>query len=381
MTSLRDAVKRFFLHVKPLPAGIYHFQSPPTTPSPYRLHLRVEPDGNGLLIINASTILHLNPTATEYAYHIVKKSPAEVVVHQISSRYRVSKTRVLHDFQELMDRIQTLIETPDLDPEMYLDFARMAPASSALSAPYRIDCALTYRLPSGIDPAFAPMARAKRELSTLEWLGILDKAWSAGIPHVVFTGGEPTLRDDLPDLLIHAEENGQVTGLLTDGLIFNRPEKLSRLLQTGLDHVMLMLAADQPEAWNALSCLKKADIYVSVHQTLTLHNVLEVGDTIRKLSQYDINSLSLTTNDVSLQNSLIDLRNLAASMNISLTWDLPVPYSAFNPVSIEIQEDTSTQENYPTSLYIEPDGDVLPAQGVELVLGNLLTDPWDKIWR
>jgi len=32
-------------------------------------------------------------------------------------------------------------------------------------------------------------------------------------------------------------------------------------------------------------------------------------------------------------------------------------------------------------LYVEPDGDVLPAQGVNRVLGNILTDPWKKIWK
>lgn len=381
MTSIRETLRRYFKPINPLPAGIYPYQSPPSATTPYRLHLRIEPDGNGVLIVNASTILHLNPTAAEYAYHIVKNSSVEEVAHQVSARFRVSRSRVTHDFQELKDRIQTLIETPDLDPEMFLDFARVPPASSALSAPYRIDCALTYQLPSGTNPALAPLARVKRELSTSEWLNILDKTWAAGIPHIIFTGGEPTLRDDLPDLLTHAEKNGQVTGLITDGLIFNHPEKLSQLLQTGLDHVILLLAADQPEAWKALENVKKADLYVSVHQTLTLHNALEVGDTIRKLSQVEIDSLSISTNDVSLQNNLIDLRNLAASLNIPLTWNLPVPYSAFNPVSIETQEDISTQDNYPASLYVEPDGDVLPAQGIELVLGNLLTDPWNKIWQ
>ena len=42
----------------------------------------------------------------------------------------------------------------------------------------------------------------------------MDKAWAAGIPHITFTGGEPTLRDDLPALIAHAEKIGQVTGLL-----------------------------------------------------------------------------------------------------------------------------------------------------------------------
>jgi len=32
-------------------------------------------------------------------------------------------------------------------------------------------------------------------------------------------------------------------------------------------------------------------------------------------------------------------------------------------------------------LYVEPDGDVLPAQGINQVLGNMLIDPWEKIWE
>jgi len=57
-----------------------------------------------------------------------------------------------------------------------------------------------------------------RELNTSEWITILDKSWNAGIPHIIFTGGEPTLREDLPELIMHAEALGQVSGLLTDGL-------------------------------------------------------------------------------------------------------------------------------------------------------------------
>ena len=40
-----------------------------------------------------------------------------------------------------------------------------------------------------------PIKRVDRELTTDEWGDILDKAWAAGIPHITFTGGEPTLRD------------------------------------------------------------------------------------------------------------------------------------------------------------------------------------------
>ena len=66
-----------------------------------------------------------------------------------------------------------------------------------------------------------------------------------------------------------------------------------------------------------------------------------------------------------------------------LVWDLPVPYSAFNPVAVELQQahEAAPEGAGNAWLYVEPDGDVLPAQGVNKVLGNLLTDPWKKIWK
>jgi len=32
-------------------------------------------------------------------------------------------------------------------------------------------------------------------------------------------------------------------------------------------------------------------------------------------------------------------------------------------------------------VYVEPDGDILPAQGINVVLGNLLEDDWNIIWQ
>ena len=381
MTSIREYLHRLLTPVKPLPAGIYHFQAAPSDTSHYRLHLRVEPEGNGLLIVNASTILHLNQTAAEYAYHIVNSTPLAETTRQIATRYRVSHKRAAQDYQDLSDRIHTLIETPDLDPEIYLDIERIAPSSNMPSAPYRLDCALTYRLPEGVDPAYAPTTRAQRELSAQEWKVIIDKAWEVGIPHLIFTGGEPTLRDDLPQLLTYAEENGQVTGLITDGLFFSDPLKLSNLLQTGLDHVMITLQPDKPESWASLEIAVEADLFIAVHLTLNTNNALDAGETIKKIARMGAKHLSLSTSDISLQATLMELRDLSAALGLTLIWDLAVPYSAFNPVGLEVQEDVPSHEASPTSLYIEPDGDVFPAQGVNLVLGNLLTDPWEKIWQ
>src|SRR5512136_1027714 len=127
MSNIIESVRHLLTPVKPLPAGIFHYQAPPEAPVPYRLHLRLEPDGTGLLIVNASTILHLNQTAAEFAYHLIRQTPEEQIAREISGRYRVGRNQALQDYRTLNDRIITLIHTPDLDPEMFLDFERTAP--------------------------------------------------------------------------------------------------------------------------------------------------------------------------------------------------------------------------------------------------------------
>jgi hypothetical protein len=195
MTTIRESIRRLFIPFEPLPAGLYHYQAPSEAPDHFRLHLRIEQDGSGVLIVNASTVLHLNITAAEYAYHLVSRSSQEEVARSMAVRYHVTRAQIVQDFTDFKDRIETLISTSDLDPVTYLDFDRRKPHTVPISAPYRLDCALTYRLPDSIDPTFAPTARVASELTALEWESIMDKAWQTGIPHIVFTGGEPTLRE------------------------------------------------------------------------------------------------------------------------------------------------------------------------------------------
>ena len=118
---------------------MYHYQSPQSDPRNYRLHLRVEQDGSGVMIVNAATVLHLNQTAAEYAYYLVQNQPAETVARAMAKRYQVSQQQAFDDYLGIAERIQTLVETPDLDPVTFLDFERRLPHSGKLTAPYRLD--------------------------------------------------------------------------------------------------------------------------------------------------------------------------------------------------------------------------------------------------
>ncbi|NTU56419.1 MAG: radical SAM protein [Anaerolineales bacterium] len=370
---------RLFSKVQPLPAGTHHLQATQDE-RPYRMHLRLQQNGSGILIINASTILQLNPTAAEYAFHFIKGTDAGEAAKQVAARYRISKATALADFNDFVDRIQTLISTPDLDPVSFLDFELAQPHSADLNAPLRLDCALTYRLPEDTQVEYAPTKRVDRELTTDEWKMILDKAWMAGIPHITFTGGEATLRDDLPDLIAHAEKNGQVCGLLTDGLKLADKEYFEVLLQTGLDHILFMLQPESPKSWSALEIIMPQDIFVTVHLTLNKDNIRTTEEALERLAHLEVRSLSLTVSDESLHEEYETLRNKAAELGLTLRFDLPVPYSAYNSVALETQGDDVPDGAGKVWMYVEPDGDLLPAQGMaEDVLGNLLRDEWKTI--
>lgn len=386
MAGILDSIRERFTPVQQLPPGLYTYKAPLDAPVHYRLHLRVEPDGKGVLLVNGATVLHLNTTATEYAYYLVKETPEEEAARLVANRYRVDRDTARRDYQSLVERIEALVITPDLDPVTYLDFDRHDPYAGEITAPYRLDCALTYRLPPESAPESAPLERVDRELTTEEWKTVIDRAWEAGIPHLIFTGGEPTLRDDLVDLLLHAEANGQVTGLLTNGRRLADSDYLDSLLEAGLDHVLILLEPHREGSWDALaefqywSNVIDADLFVAAHLTVTPDNADRAEGILARLAELDVHAVSLSASDPALTATLQAAGDRAAELDLPQIWDLPVPYTARNPVALEVADGDPPEGAGRAWLYVEPDGDVLPGQGLTRNLGNFLRDPWDHIW-
>ncbi len=380
MERIQHLIQRFFPPAQQLPAGIYQYHSPTEAVVPLRLHLRIDANGEGVLIVNASTVLRLNQTAAELAYYFIHQAGDAEVGQKMEARYHIKSEMAAQDYREFKQRLETLIKTPDLDPIGFLGFERADLYSSAITAPYRLDCALTYRLAAGDDPCSAPLERVKCELEPTEWRSILDKAWKAGIPHALFTGGEPTLRPDLVELIAYTESLGMVSGLLTDGYRFVEPSFLREILLSGLDYIMLLLNPDEEPSWDALRRLMPEDISVTVHLTVTDQNAPAIPGLFDQLVLMGVKLLSLSAANPDLRETMISLRHLAAEKGLSLVWDLPVPYSRFHPVALEAVEGEQVQGAGKAWLYVEPDGDVLPGQGINQVMGNFLNDDWDAIW-
>ncbi|MBN1264382.1 MAG: radical SAM protein [Anaerolineales bacterium] len=373
--------KLFGAPPEPIQPGVYHYQAPPDSTIPYRLHLRIEQDGQGLLIVNAATVLHLNQTAAAHAYEIVQGQDTKSAARTVSRRYRVSKQESEHDQETIRQRIVTLATFPDVDPVTFLGLDRNEPYAHLPSAPYRLDLALTYELdPDGILDSLARQ-RVDRVLSTEEWKRVLDLAWDAGIPHVVFTGGEPTRRSDLVALIQHAEDLGQVTGVLTQAQRLADPDYLEQLAQAGLDHLLVVLLPEDTKSREGLKQALASDIFTAVHLTISNTNWEDIDRQLHLLEGMGVPAISLSSTDSSPEyiRVLEQAREMAAQLEMDLIWDITAPYSSSNPIAIELED--VPQGAGRAWLYIEPDGDVLPTQGINEILGNILRDPWEDIWQ
>ena len=109
-----------------------------------------------------------------------------------------------------------------------------------LQPPLALLAELTHRCPLQCPYCSNPLAlvRADRELATEEWKRVFVEADELGVLQIHLSGGEPTLRPDLPELVAHAAGLGLYTNLITSGVLLDRA-RLGALADAGLDHVQL----------------------------------------------------------------------------------------------------------------------------------------------
>jgi radical SAM protein with 4Fe4S-binding SPASM domain len=247
----------------------------------------------------------------------------------------------------------------------------------------------------------------RAELSTADWKLVLDKAWSLGIPHIIFTGGEPTLRDDLPELIAHAESNGQITGLNTNARRLSDERFVRQLVESGLDHVQITLESNKPEVHDEMVRAKGAfqqtvkgirnvlatPLYVMTNTTMLRTNVQTIPATLDFLAELGVPTIGLNALIYSGRGATVGTglseSELAPLLEIArqktgaheqrLIWYTPTQYCNFDPVQMDLGVKGCTAALY--NMCVEPDGGVLPCQSYYHQVGNLLTDNWDAIWN
>lgn len=391
--------------VHPPESGLYHFLRESDTQKS-RIHLRIDPDGSGLLMINASRVFHLNPSASSMAFYILSKTPYPAAVKALSKNFNEPRQTLSRDYEKFQQTLDGLIYD-DVCPICDLQLETTAPFSARPTAPYRMDIALTYRCNNACAHCYNGRTRDFPELSTQEWFSILDQLWSLGIPHIVFTGGEPTLREDLPELIKHAEGNGQITGLNTNGRKLRDPDYVNQLICSGLDHVQITLESHLPEIHDKMVChqgaweetvagidnVLKTRLYVMTNTTMLTHNSPTIPQTLEFLAKIGLPTVGLNAliysgrgktvgtglSEKELIPLLASAKEITTRYGQKLIWYTPTQYCNFDPVEMGLGVKGCTAALY--NMCIEPDGSVIPCQSYYRSLGNIQKDNWNDIWN
>ncbi|HVN56364.1 MAG TPA: radical SAM protein [Anaerolineaceae bacterium] len=389
----------------PVP-GLYHYKKE-APGEQVRLHLRIDADGRGLLLVNASRVYHLNPSAAAIAYYSLEEVPEAQALKELQKKYRASRDQLSHDYAQTVRQLETLIHPDGSCPIHDLELETTLPFSARPSAPYRMDLALTYRCNNDCAHCYNARPRTGSELSTRDWLRVIDRCWELRIPHIVFTGGEPTLRDDLPELIAHAEGNGQITGINTNGRRLRDPNYVQRLVEAGLDHVQITLESQAAAVHDSMVRCRGAweqtvagirnvlatRLYVMTNTTLLQPNHGGLEGTLDFLAGLGVptvglNALIYSGRGASRKDGLpekdlpplLDLaRRKLDQTGQRLIWYTPTEYCHFDPVQMDLGVKGCTAALY--NMCVEPDGSVIPCQSYYRALGNLLTDPWESIWN
>ena len=118
----------------------------------------------------------------------------------------------------------------------------------SVEAPYALLAELTHRCPLRCPYCSNPveLVRRRDELDTAEWKHVFDQAAAMGILQIHFSGGEPTARKDIEELVAHASDAGLYTNLITSGVLSDG-EQLGRLAAAGLAHVQISIQDSEVE--------------------------------------------------------------------------------------------------------------------------------------
>ena len=118
---------------------------------------------------------------------------------------------------------------------------------SVPAAPMGLLAEMTHRCPLQCPYCSNPlnMDRVATELATGDWLRVLDQAAALGVLQVHFSGGEPLIRRDMPELVKRAADVGLYSNIITSGVLLD--DKMMRSLSdAGVDHIQLSFQDSDP---------------------------------------------------------------------------------------------------------------------------------------
>ena len=337
----------------------------------------------------------------------------------------VAETHKTYPFtskEQLSDDLATMIRSlvaiaRGQEPEAEVAPLTLGEYAPEMTAPHRMDLMVSAMTRGGVwhcnqkclhcYAAGQPLSDTP-ELTTAQWKEILAKLRAANVPQVTFTGGEPTLRADLVELVEVAQ--WFVTRLNTNGRLLT-PELCRRLYDASLDSVQVTLYSHDPAIHNALVGAEGFDdtvtgirnavaagLSVSVNTPLCSLNT-DYAAAVRFVNGLGVRYVtcsglipsgsaegaeSRATRLTEEQLTDVLRRAVTAAEELGMEMDFTSPgwlkEETLRSMGLTLVPSCGACLS---NMAIAPDGGVIPCQSwlSSQPLGNMLTDDWDKIWQ
>jgi len=386
----------------------------------HRIHLRVMDPGRNVnyLAIDGRTLLVIDRTAAAFWRHIIdgmwkfqrgegdaSKDVKDYVLSQMAKQYRrIPPKRILAD----LDRnFGTVIGVAGSGCPVEAGLGVKKIDVNKWAAPMRMDLAVTYECNLKCDKCYIAqdIKEGVTPLPREDWIRVFRTLWKIGVYTVTFTGGEPLLRTDIVDLVSEAEEF--VTGLVTNGTLLE--QYAVDLKNASLDYCQVTLESFKRETHEAMTLtpgsfgktvagIEKAlslGMQVITNTTLTRTNAADfiglIGFNKRLgITQMACNTLICSGQGIQcrqetglsageLKEILSEACRKAKEAGVVLQWYSPTCYNELNPLEFGFGVKECSACSY--NMTVQPDGTVLPCQSWHTPVGNILKDPWKKIWN
>ncbi len=372
------------------------------------VHVR---EADGVLMIRPEKTLGVNPSGAAILRALYRRDGegARVTLARLSRELGVHPHRLQEDARQLLETIAAMMRQ-DFSPRDNLRFVEVE--RHRVVYPVLAEIALTYACQNRCAFCYAasPHRAGEHEPMTTEQVRrVMDRIWhEAHVPSLSFTGGEATLRPDLPALIEHGSELGFRVNLISNGIRCADPEFTARLVDAGLDSAQISIEAGDAALHDrlvgrdgahaatvaAVGRLREAGVHVHTNTTLCRANVGAAPALIRFLAR-EVGTTTLSMNLLirtglglddaagplsytELAPFLPGLQRVADDEGMTLVWYSPLPYCIANPVLLG--QGAKSCACVRGILSVDPAGDVLPCSSFQQGIGSLLDTPFEEIF-
>ena len=325
----------------------------------------------------------------------------------------LSRKRIRRDIRTIYTTIRQIAYREEVTTDVhYMNIGDYAPL---MQAPHRMDLMVSAMTKQGSWHcnqkcvhcyAAGQTLSDEEELSTDDWKKILDKCRAAGIPQVTFTGGEPTMREDLFELISYAR--WFISRLNTNGIRLTT-DYCKKLRQAELDSVQITFYSADPEVHNRLvGAARYEETFAGIKNALAQGLSVSINTPLCTLNKDYVKTLELlhelgviyvTCSGLITTGSAAQAPSEALQLESGELEQIlrqAVAYCHENGMEIAftspgwLDEQVFEELNIPSpscgaclaNTAITPGGNVVPCQSwlSDKPLGNMLTDDWNDIW-